>query len=197
MLNDPVNWIDPLGLIRICYTVYITTVHPDGTSGTVRGERCIERGAPLPTNPPSLGPKPPRTGGGNPTAKQFEVCRNQIYKAGKALETAGTLGYFGAAAFFALGVGEAAFFGTMTAGPGAIAAAPTFGLALGTFTYASYAQGVGSAMMGYAGDRGAMMNAITAGVLTVAAKGAGAKGYTEAVVTTTVEGVTSRRTIRC
>jgi RHS repeat-associated protein len=95
--NDPINWLDPSGLIRICYTWYATTVQQDGTTGTVKRETCFERGGPLPTEPPDLGPKPAKGGGPTPAKKQqcpaADSTIGQIRKrAAKAADVLGNAG---------------------------------------------------------------------------------------------------------
>lgn len=43
VLNDPVNWVDPLGLYIVCRPVAITTSGSEGV-GTVTGIRCYDNG---------------------------------------------------------------------------------------------------------------------------------------------------------
>ena len=61
----------------------------------------------------------------------------------------------GSSAFFALGVGEAAFFGTMTAGPGAAASLPTFGQAAEMYAFGSSLSTAGSVFQCRAGSSAA------------------------------------------
>ena len=66
VLNDPVNFTDPTGLVPEC-RYYWVSVHVDGGSSRPELRRvCTEVGRPLPTAPPDLrGPRGPSEGPGS------------------------------------------------------------------------------------------------------------------------------------
>jgi RHS repeat-associated protein len=180
--NDPVNRVDPLGLAFDSGLGAQTAINCIGWEFC--GDITFTGNRPPPNGPwffdwkanPDLtrnneSRRDATQRGQNQRRKQAPkkpaFCNNPNYKRGQLLKNVGGATKMGSSAFFALGVGEVVFFGTMTAGPGAAASLPTFGQAAEMYAYGSSLSTAGSAFQCRAGSSAACRE-LSGGVSTPA-----------------------------
>jgi RHS repeat-associated protein len=196
--NDPINFVDPVGL---CggqeYPIAVpTTIPKNPDPGSVYATYrivCMR----IPSHDKRNSGGSGGGGGGAGGGDKSETCRRAVARLGQTSENLGMMGQFLGGEVVLFSAGEALFFGTMTGGPGALAAVPTLGAGIRLFSAGSALSAFGSFLKGVAGDKSSWMNAITSGVVGIGAHASGMDKYSSAIVSISVEGSTKQVEVQC